>query len=135
MFNWGKIVEEQIRDAEQNGAFDNLKGAGKPLRLNDDENPFEGDLKMAHHILRNANAAPFWVEMDRDIRAQHALCETILDRYRTAKTPAIQRKAEADFRAEAKFHNDMVLHFNCICPAQHTLAKPPIDIRKCLSSE
>lgn len=128
MFNWGKIVEEQIRDAEQNGEFDNLSGRGKPLRfLTEEENPLEGDLKMAHHILRNAQSAPFWIEMDRDIRAQRDYCAALLAKYQSATSPAVQRKFAAQYRASVKEHNDRVLHFNCICPAPHTVAKAPID--------
>lgn len=129
MINWGKIVEEQIRDAQERGDFDNLDGAGKPLRHRDDDpdTALEGDLKMAHHILKNANVAPFWVELDKEIRARLAYCDELLAQYRATRTPAIRRKFAADYRAEAKAVNDQILHFNCICPAQHLLAKPPLD--------
>ncbi|MGI8857839.1 MAG: DnaJ family domain-containing protein, partial [Thermomicrobiales bacterium] len=48
MFNWGRIVEEQIREAERKGEFNDLAGHGKPLDYNDEETALEGDLKMAH---------------------------------------------------------------------------------------
>src|SRR4051812_646110 len=67
MFNWGRIVEEQIRDAQQKGEFDDLAGQGKPLVTNDEETALEGDLKMAHHILKNADALPLWIEMNKEI--------------------------------------------------------------------
>ena len=129
MINWGKIIEDQIRNAEQNGEFDDLEGMGKPLRTPDDDpdTALEGDLKMAHHILKNAHAAPFWIELDKEIRARHEYCDTLLAQYRAATTPAIRRKFAADYRAEAKTLNHRILHFNCICPAQHLLAKPPLD--------
>ena len=85
MFNWGRVVEEQIREAEKNGEFNDLAGQGKPLDYNDEETAFEGDLKMAHHILKNADALPFWIELDKEIRARQEHCRTLLARFKVPK--------------------------------------------------
>jgi hypothetical protein len=127
MFNWGRIVEEQIREAEKNGEFNDLAGQGKPLDYNDEETAFEGDLKMAHHILKNADALPFWIELDKEIRARQEHCRTLLEHLRAATSPAVRRKLISDYRMEAKAANDHILHFNCICPAPHAIAKAPIN--------
>lgn len=127
MFNWGRIVEEQIREAEQRGDFDDLAGQGKPLVSNDEETALEGDLKMAHHILKNAGALPFWIELDKEIRARQEYCRTLLAAVHAAASPAVRRKAIETYRDEAKSVNDQILHFNCICPAPHVLAKAPIN--------
>ena len=127
MFNWGRIVEEQIRDAEQKGEFNDLAGQGKRLDYNDEETALEGDLKMAHHILKNADALPFWIELDKEIRARQEHCRILLEQVRAATTPAVRRRLITDYRDEAKAVNDQILHFNCICPAPHVLAKAPID--------
>ena len=47
------VAEEKIRDAERNGAFENLPGAGKPLRLEDDSH-IAPELRMAYTILKNS---------------------------------------------------------------------------------
>ena len=63
------VVENRIQEAMATGAFDNLPGAGKPLKR--EENVFEqisGDA-MAHRILKNAGIAPGWVEQRKEIRA------------------------------------------------------------------
>ena len=63
------VVENRIQEAMSTGAFDNLPGAGKPLKR--EENVFEqisGDA-MAHRILKNAGIAPGWVEQRKEIRA------------------------------------------------------------------
>ncbi len=133
MFNWGRIVEEQIRDAQQNGEFDDLAGQGKPLQYDDDETALEGDLKMAHHILKNADALPFWIELDKEIRARQEYCHDLLAQIHTASSPAIRRKLVSDYRTEAKAVNDRILHFNCICPAPHALAKAPLDAERAIS--
>ena len=41
-----KIVEERIRQAQKNGDFDNLSGAGKPLNL-EDISQIPEDLRLA----------------------------------------------------------------------------------------
>jgi hypothetical protein len=139
MFNWGRIVEEQIREAERNGEFNDLAGQGKRLDYNDEETALEGDLKMAHHILKNADALPFWIELDKEIRARQEHCRVLLEQVRAAASPAVRRRLIADYRDEAKAVNDHILHFNCICPAPHVLAKAPIDaeghIRAAMSNE
>lgn len=133
MFNWGRIVEEQIREAQQQGAFDNLRGAGTRLDFNEDETAFEGDLKMAHHVLKNADALPLWIEMNKEIAAQQAFCTGLLDQIRATPQPAARRKLIADYRVAAKALNDRILHFNCICPAPHLIAKAPVDIERNLA--
>jgi hypothetical protein len=128
MFNWGRIVEEQIRDAQQKGEFSNLAGEGKPLVSNDEETALEGDLKMAHHILKNADALPLWIEINKEIAAQQDFCRTLLTRIADLPQSARRRKLIADYRTAAKSLNDRILHVNCICPAPHLLAKAPVDI-------
>jgi DnaJ family protein C protein 28 len=62
------IVESRIEEAIAAGAFENLPGAGKPLK--DDSNAFEliSGEAMAHRILKNAGCAPQWVEQGKEIR-------------------------------------------------------------------
>lgn len=64
------LVEEQIRKAREKGAFDNLAGSGQPLDL--EENPFEPpELRMIFRILKNADYAPHWIEIGKDIDADY----------------------------------------------------------------
>jgi len=60
------LVERQIEKARQRGDFDNLKGAGKPVSL--EENPFEpAELRMAFKILKDNDFAPYWIELGKEI--------------------------------------------------------------------
>jgi hypothetical protein len=66
---WNFIAERKIREAMEEGAFDHLDGAGKPLDLR--ENPFEDpSLRMAHRLLRNNGFAPAWIEEAKEIEAE-----------------------------------------------------------------
>jgi len=50
-------AERRIAQAREEGQFDNLPGAGRPLRLEDDSNVPQ-ELRMAYKILRNAGYVP-----------------------------------------------------------------------------
>jgi hypothetical protein len=66
---WHFIAERKIREALEEGVFDQLEGAGKPLDLS--ENPFEDpSLRMAHRLLKNNGFAPGWIEEAREIEAE-----------------------------------------------------------------
>ena len=60
------IVERQIREAMEEGAFDDLPHQGRQLPLEDDS--AAGDWAMAHRMLKNAGVAPAWIEADKTVR-------------------------------------------------------------------
>ncbi len=73
-------VEEQIREAQERGEFDNLQGAGKPLHL--DDNPYLGDKAMAYGLLKSNNYAPAEIELAKEIRTESERAEAKLERLR-----------------------------------------------------
>jgi len=65
------LVGTMLNKAMEQGDFDHLEGAGKPLAL--DENPFEPiELRMAHKILKDNGYAPYWIEINKEINALQA---------------------------------------------------------------
>lgn len=60
------VAERKIREAIEEGQFDNLEGRGKPLRLDDDAGIPE-DLRLAYKILKNAGCLPPELELKREI--------------------------------------------------------------------
>ncbi len=57
---WQDLVTEQLNEAAANGAFENLPGKGRPLRLN--ENPNEpADMRMANKLLKDNQLSPTWI--------------------------------------------------------------------------
>lgn len=69
MDGWHFIAERKIREALEDGAFEQLEGAGKPLDLS--ENPFEDpSVRMAHRLLKNNGFAPEWIMEAREIEAE-----------------------------------------------------------------
>ena len=59
-----KAIESQIQEAMAAGLFDNLPGAGKPLRFDGNENDPNW---LGHHILKNAGVLPEWLNLAREI--------------------------------------------------------------------
>jgi hypothetical protein len=52
-----KIVEQRIKEAMENGDFDNLPGKGRPIPIEDDSHVPE-DLRLAYKLLKNADCLP-----------------------------------------------------------------------------
>ncbi|MBM3130069.1 MAG: DUF1992 domain-containing protein [Chloroflexi bacterium] len=62
----------------ERGEFDNLRGAGKPLNLDDDPHTPD-DWKLAYKILKDAGGAPEWIEQGKEIRAELQALATFLE--------------------------------------------------------
>jgi hypothetical protein len=95
--DWGSHVERMIREAQQRGEFDHLPGAGKPLRL-DDDNPFAAEWSSAFRLARNAGAAPPWVELEKEIASEQDALGRLLERtarYVEAEAARIRERAAA----------------------------------------
>ena len=94
------LVEKKIREAMENGEFDNLPGKGQPVDLT--ENPFENpDLRMVHHLLRNAGFAPAFIEERKDIEATFEASRQTLKRaweLYEKSAPSDRRSAEANWQ-------------------------------------
>jgi hypothetical protein len=60
------VADRKIREAMDEGKFDNLPGKGQPLVFEDD--PLTPPhLRLANRILKNAGALPEWVQVQKDI--------------------------------------------------------------------
>ena len=87
MFCFRKIIEQRIREAQENGEFDNLPGQGEPLDF-EDEGHVPEDLRLAYKILKNADCLPPELELKKEIRQMEDLLESIPDekeKYRLIK--------------------------------------------------
>jgi DnaJ homolog subfamily C member 28 len=85
--HWESLVDKKIREAMEQGEFENLAGKGAPIDLS--ENPFEDpEWRTAHRLLRNAGFAPAWIEDRKDIDA-----ELVAARMSLARTWTVLRNA------------------------------------------
>jgi hypothetical protein len=82
-----KIIEERILKAQKRGDFDNLEGAGKPIRTEDDRHIPE-DVRIVYKILKNADCLPPEIEMKKEIKRTEDLLVSLKDtaeKYRVLK--------------------------------------------------
>ena len=54
--DWETLIDRQIREAVQEGKFDDLPHQGEPLP--NDDNPYAGEWGLAFHVLGNAGRRP-----------------------------------------------------------------------------
>jgi hypothetical protein len=73
-----RLVEERIREAQQDGVFDNLPGKGKPLNLEDDSAAPE-DLRLAYKILKNSHCLPIEMELRKEFLNIRLLMNATID--------------------------------------------------------
>ena len=104
--SFNRIAENRIREAIEQGEFDNLPGAGKPVNLEDYFSTPE-DLRMAHSILKNANCRPMEVELLNEIaRLEQALSATLDDTARAAlQRDVSHRRTELAILLERRPHS------------------------------
>jgi DnaJ homolog subfamily C member 28 len=80
------LLDRQIREAVEEGRFDNLPHQGKPLP--NDENPYAAEWGLAFHVLKNAGFAPPWIEADKEVRALLGRRDALLARAATGPAPS-----------------------------------------------
>jgi len=73
-----RLAEQRILEAQRNGEFDDLPGKGKPLAL-EDLSAVPDDLRMAYHVLKNANVLPPEAELMKDIHILEDLLKHVED--------------------------------------------------------
>ena len=96
------IAEQRIAAAIEAGEFDDLPGAGQPLRLDDDPLVPE-ELRVAYRILKNAGFLPPELEARREIVGIASLMRHATDdasrRRALARLALLEAKLEAEGRA------------------------------------
>jgi DnaJ family protein C protein 28 len=90
--SFDRVIEEQIRRAQEEGKFDDLPGKGQPLKL--DENPFEDPAwAMANQMLKNQGFRPEWLEADLALRQELEQARRDLRRTRDWRVAQLQALA------------------------------------------
>ena len=119
-----KLIDRQIREAQEAGAFDDLPFQGEPLPLVDDS--AAGDWALAYRMLKGARMAPPWIETDKEIRALLAERDVILARAPRASVIGRSRD-RTDLRRVVEAANRAITRLNHEAPTyrQH---RRPLDV-------
>lgn len=126
-------MEGQIRKAMEQGAFEDLPHQGAPLPT--DDLGQAGEWGPAYKRLKDAGAAPPWVEADKEARARLAAIESLLDRARGA--PSTQRnRDEAEMTVLVVAANEAIARVNNEAPTdrQHRRLLDPREVGRRLAA-
>jgi hypothetical protein len=108
-----KLIDRQIREAMDDGKFDNLPHQGEPLPIVDDT--AAGDWALAYRMLKGASFAPPWVETDKEVRALLARRDAILER--APRSSAIgRRRDDQELRDVVEAVNKAIFRLNHEAP-------------------
>jgi hypothetical protein len=119
--SWESLVERQIREAMEEGAFDELPYRGERLPLEDDG--AAGEWAMAHRMLRNAEAAPPWIESDKEARRLMAALDGLVDRALTISVSA-RRRARIEAASLVEAANLAIARVNAEAPTDRQHRRP-----------
>ena len=87
---WETLAERRIREAIEEGAYDDLPGRGKPIDLRVD--PYvDPATRLGHELLRNSGYSLPWIETSRELGR---LRDELLERARRLGPDATQRERE-----------------------------------------
>ena len=75
---FSRIAERKIMQAMEQGEFEQLENAGKPLNLDDDAWVPE-DLRIAYRVLKNSGCLPPELELRKEIVTLREMMQTIDD--------------------------------------------------------
>jgi hypothetical protein len=63
-------TERLIREAQEQGKFDNLANQGKPLKI-PEENPYlDEEWRLAFQVLETGGFCPPWIELEKEIEGE-----------------------------------------------------------------
>ncbi|MBC7804887.1 MAG: DUF1992 domain-containing protein [Akkermansiaceae bacterium] len=141
-FDWTALIaDRKIKEAMDAGEFDNLVGKGEPIRIEDD--PFTPpELRVAHKLLKNANALPQWLQLEKDIERERDAVLPYIERGVRAvtqgKNQASKERIAARFRAEVRDRMDLVntliLKYNEVTPGSLQRIFAPFAIKRELAA-
>lgn len=116
-----KIAEQRIRQAMEDGEFDNLPGKGQPLQLEDDSHIPE-DIRIPYKILKNANCLPPELELKKEILRLEDMLANMPDekeKYLQMKRLNLlvmrlnmQRKVPVDLEEKQRYYEKVVRKFS-----------------------
>jgi DnaJ family protein C protein 28 len=118
--DWQGLVEQRIQDGMERGLFDNLRGMGKPLNLDEDQFVPE-EMKMAFRLLRSNGLAPLWVELNQEIRADIERLARFREyaHSRTLSNAIEHHHLRREYLSRVTEINSKILSYNIIAPSSH----------------
>ena len=121
---WETLIDRQIREAVEEGKFDNLPHQGEPLP--NDDNPYAGDWGLAFPSLKIAGVAPPWIEADKEVRELLGRRDTIVARAAVGPEPSAfaRRRDRAALEELVTRINASIARINAEAPTARQHRRP-----------
>jgi hypothetical protein len=120
---WDRVIDDKIKTAYENGAFDNLKNHGRPLP---DDGESSGEDWLANHLLRQAGVLPTWLQLRKEIAEERSSVLEALHEYERERSrldplnlrhSAILVRLEEQYAERATEINKKIDEHNLRCPS------------------
>jgi hypothetical protein len=115
------LVERQIREAMEEGRFDDLPHQGRRLPIEDDA--AAGDWALAFRMLRNAGVAPPWIEADKAVRELLEARERLFAKARRSQ-PASRQRLRAELERLVRDLDRAIARVNAEAPTDRQHRRP-----------
>jgi len=140
--DWTALVaDRKIKEAMDAGEFDDLAGKGEPLVI--EEDPFTPvEMRVAHRLLKNANALPQWIQWEHDIARERESVAPLRERgmraVRLAKNAPSRERIIARLRSELRDRidlvNTLILKYNELAPRACQRVFAPFALKRELAA-
>jgi hypothetical protein len=108
------LIDRQIREAMESGAFDDLPYRGERIPLEDES--AAGDWALANHVLKNARMVPPWIATDQAVRALLARRAEIIERAPRARSEMARDRNRRELEAVVAEANRTIAILNHEAP-------------------
>jgi hypothetical protein len=108
------LIDRQIREAMESGAFDDLPYRGERIPLEDES--AAGDWALANHVLKNARMVPPWIATDQAVRELLARRDAIVERATRARTDIARNRNRRELEAVVAEANRTIAILNHEAP-------------------
>lgn len=115
---WSEVMDELIEEAMRSGAFDNLPGHGKPLKLT--KNPFAPGTELAYQLLKDNNYTLPWIAERQvvldEIESLRAEIGRLWGRYqaeyRPARSKLVRQSLSLDWDRHLEYWQERIVKIN-----------------------
>lgn len=135
--DWMRIVgERKIKEAMDEGVFDDNPLKGQPLNYDEDAG-LSPEQRVTRKILKNAGALPQWMQLEVDIRRereavvkQKERALKLLDKAPLESRERVKVRLRVELKEAMSAVNTMILQYNMVCPAGYARPFAPFGIQK-----
>ncbi len=128
MSDYESPLDKILREAREQGGFDNLPGKGKPIQW-EDESMVPEDQRLANRLLRHNNFTLDWIELGKELDQAYASARRDLDIARNRRSEgkldeAHWQAACAGFIKVVEELNRRVIGYNLRVPGEQFYRRP-----------